>query len=63
MEYLDCHDHGTKSESSTGIEPMTCRTPVGCSITHGGAFDIADPNPLSKRIIFWPYILYRYLEL
>ena len=61
---FSCHERGTKKKSGspTGIEPMTSRTPVGCSITHG-AFDIADPNPVSKRIIFWPYILYRYLEL
>ena len=33
MEYLACHESGTKkkSESSTGIEPMTFRTPVGRS--------------------------------
>ena len=30
MEYSDCHEHGTrkKSESLTGIEPMTSHTPV-----------------------------------
>ena len=33
MEYLVCHEHGTKktSEFAMGIEPMTFRTPVGCS--------------------------------
>ena len=33
MEYLTCREHGTKkkSESLTGIEPMTFRTPVGRS--------------------------------
>ena len=33
MEYSVCHERGTmkKSESPTGIEPMTSRTPVGRS--------------------------------
>ena len=33
MEYLTCRERGTKkkSESPTGIEPMTFRTPVGRS--------------------------------
>ena len=33
MEYPVCHERGTKkkSESPTGIEPMTSRTPVGRS--------------------------------
>ena len=34
MEYSNCHERGTKkkSESPTGIEPMTSRTPVVKSI-------------------------------
>ena len=33
MAWSTCHEHGTKkkSESPTGIEPMTFCTPVGCS--------------------------------
>jgi len=33
MEYSVCHERGTKkkAETPTGIEPMTCRSPVGRS--------------------------------
>ena len=58
MEYSVCHECGTKkkSESPTGVEPMTSRTPVGRS-NHRATWRL-----VASEVIFTEFVVTRVLH-